>query len=169
MDPALERSFRGHKDGVTSVAFNPNMKQLVSGGLDGVVMVWNFKMQMRAFRFVGHTAAVLSVAVSPTGHLVASGSKDRSIRLWVPNVKGESTSIRAHTGPVRSVAFSSDGEQLITSSDDKSVKVWSVPAQVCEERPSPVPGPRAPCRARGKGVCRVARSYLGPWALSTSS
>lgn len=54
MDPALERSFRGHKDSVTSVAFNPNMKQLVSGSVDSTVMVWNFKPQLRAFRFAGH-------------------------------------------------------------------------------------------------------------------
>ena len=53
-DPTLERSFRGHKDAVTTVAFNANMKQLVSGSLDGCVMVWNFKPQLRAFRFVGH-------------------------------------------------------------------------------------------------------------------
>jgi len=53
-DPTLERSFRGHKDGVTSVAFNHNMKQLISGSLDGCVMVWNFKPQLRAFRFAGH-------------------------------------------------------------------------------------------------------------------
>lgn len=53
-DPTLERSFRGHKDAVTSVCFNPNMRQLVSGGLDGFVMVWNFKPQLRAFRFQGH-------------------------------------------------------------------------------------------------------------------
>lgn len=53
-DPTLERSFRGHKDAVTSVAFNHNMKQLISGGLDGSVMVWNFKPQLRAFRFAGH-------------------------------------------------------------------------------------------------------------------
>ncbi len=30
------------------------MKQLVSGSLDGCVMVWNFKPQLRAFRFAGH-------------------------------------------------------------------------------------------------------------------
>lgn len=54
-DPTLERSFRGHKDAVTSVAFNSNLKQLVSGSLDGAVMVWNFKPQLRAFRFAGHT------------------------------------------------------------------------------------------------------------------
>lgn len=113
MDPTLERSFRGHRDGVTSVAFNPNMKQLVSGGLDATVMVWNFKTQMRAFRFVGHSAAVMSVAVSPAGNLIASGSKDRTVRLWIPTVKGESTSIKAHMGPVRSVAFSADAQQVL--------------------------------------------------------
>ena len=53
-DPTLERSFRGHKDAVTSVCFNPNMKQLISGSLDNCVMVWNFKPQLRAYRFVGH-------------------------------------------------------------------------------------------------------------------
>lgn len=59
-DPTLERSFRGHKDAVTSVAFNHNMKQLISGGLDGCVMVWNFKPQLRAFRFAGHKVGTLS-------------------------------------------------------------------------------------------------------------
>lgn len=53
-DPTLERSFRGHKDAVTSVAFNSNLKQLISGSLDNCVMVWNFKPQLRAFRFAGH-------------------------------------------------------------------------------------------------------------------
>ena len=42
-DPALKRSFKGHKDGVMSAVFNPNLKQAVSGSMDGTVMVWNFK------------------------------------------------------------------------------------------------------------------------------
>ena len=53
-DPTLERSFRGHRDAVTSVCFNHNMKQLVTGSLDNCVMIWNFKPQLRAFRFAGH-------------------------------------------------------------------------------------------------------------------
>ena len=64
-DPALKRSFKGHKDSVCRVAFNPNLKQVVSGSADGTVMVWNFKMQLRAFRFVGHKDAVFSVAAAP--------------------------------------------------------------------------------------------------------
>jgi WD40 repeat protein len=58
-DPTLERSFRGHRDAVTSVAFNTNLKQLISGSLDGCVMVWNFKPQLRAFRFAGHKVSTV--------------------------------------------------------------------------------------------------------------
>ena len=32
------------------------MRQLVSAGLDGDVLVWNFKPNLRAYRFEGHTA-----------------------------------------------------------------------------------------------------------------
>lgn len=53
-DPTLERTFRGHKDSVTAVAFNPNMKQLITASLDNSLMVWNFRPQMRAYRFAGH-------------------------------------------------------------------------------------------------------------------
>ena len=53
-DPSLERTFRGHKDAITSLNFSPNMKQLVSGSKDSCLMVWNFRPQLRAFRFVGH-------------------------------------------------------------------------------------------------------------------
>ena len=55
-EPSLERAFRGHRGGVAALAFNPNMRQLVSGGLDGDVLVWNFKPSLRAYRFAGHTA-----------------------------------------------------------------------------------------------------------------
>jgi centriolar protein POC1 len=88
LDPALERSFRGHKNRVNAVSFNPNMKQVASGGEDQIVMVWNFKPQLRAFRFVGHRGAVTSVQFSPNGKLLASGSTDNTVRLWTPTVRG---------------------------------------------------------------------------------
>jgi WD40 repeat protein len=74
-DPSLERSFRGHRDTVTSVCFNPNMKQLISGSMDSTVMVWNFKAQMRAFRFVGHKVLrpPLSSAAQPRTYTRAPG------------------------------------------------------------------------------------------------
>ncbi|XP_042563135.1 POC1 centriolar protein homolog A-like [Clupea harengus] len=85
-DPSLERHFKGHRDTVTSVDFNCNMKQIATGSVDSCLMIWNLKPQMRAYRFVGHKDAVLSVQFSPSGHLVASASRDKTVRLWVPSV-----------------------------------------------------------------------------------
>ena len=85
-DPSLERSFRGHKAGVTSVAFNPNMKQIVSGSLDSCVMVWNFKPQLRAYRFVGHKVRFLAWEAARccsgfgSGALLRGGGAQRDAR-----------------------------------------------------------------------------------------
>jgi centriolar protein POC1 len=54
MDPSLERTFRGHRSYITSASFSPKMKQLASGSGDNCIMLWNFKPQLRAFRFIGH-------------------------------------------------------------------------------------------------------------------
>jgi centriolar protein POC1 len=73
-DPALTRSFKGHKDAILSTCFNPNLSQVISGSRDKTVMVWNFKPNVRPFRFVGHTGPVNSVAISPSGNTIVSGS-----------------------------------------------------------------------------------------------
>ncbi|KAJ3152331.1 POC1 centriolar protein A [Geranomyces michiganensis] len=125
LDPTLERSFRGHKDVVTALAFKPSMTQLASGSIDHSVMVWNFKPQLRAFRFVGHKGPVTCVDFSPSGALLASSSRDKTVRLWTPNVKGDVTVFKAHTSAVRCVQFSHDGGSLLTTSDDKTIKLWS--------------------------------------------
>lgn len=128
-NPQLERTFRGHRNYVTSLAFSPSLKQLASGSGDNCVMLWNFKPQLRAFRFVGHTSAVTDCKFSPDGDVLATASKDKTVRLWVPSAKAESVVMRGHTGPVRSVCFSHDGSFLLTASDDKTAKIWNLPSR----------------------------------------
>ena len=129
LDPTLERTFRGHKSVVTSVTFKPDLKQIASGSSDCSVMVWNFRPQLRAYRFMGHTGSVNDVQFSPNGRLLASASADRTVRLWRPNVRGDSCVLRGHASTVRSVDFSPDGRQLLTASDDKTMKLWALPSR----------------------------------------
>ena len=125
-DPALKRSFKGHKEGVLSTCFNPNLKQVVSGSLDGTVMVWNFKPNVRPFRFVGHKGPIHSVAISPSGNTIVSGSHDETVRIWNNSVEGNSQVIKSHSAPVKTVSLSQDGSLLLSGSDDKSLKCFQL-------------------------------------------
>jgi centriolar protein POC1 len=123
-DPTLKRSFKGHKEGVLASEFNPNLKQVVSGSIDGTVMVWNFKPNVRPFRFVGHRGPVYSVAINPTGNTIISGSADDTIRIWNNTVEGFSQVIKSHSAPVKTVSLSQDGSLLLSGSDDKTLKCF---------------------------------------------
>jgi hypothetical protein len=68
-DPTLARTFRGHAGRVTAVALDPAMGHVASGGDDAAVMVWNFKPQLRAFKFLGHT-----VRACVRGRLLRAGN-----------------------------------------------------------------------------------------------
>ena len=125
-DPALKRSFKGHKDGVSSVAFNPNLKQVISGSHDGTVMVYNFKPALRPFRFVGHKGPVHDIAVHPSGNTIVSASHDETIRVWNNTVEGYSQVIKSHSAPVKSLSLSLDGALLLSGSDDKTLKVFQL-------------------------------------------
>jgi WD40 repeat protein len=63
IDPSLERTFKGHKSYVTSLSFSPNLKHLASGSGDNSIMLWNFKPQLRAFRFLGHKVCHLLLGI----------------------------------------------------------------------------------------------------------
>lgn len=58
LDPCVERSFRGLKSIVRSVAFNPDMKQVVSASDDNVLTLWSFKADLRAYRLIAHTVSL---------------------------------------------------------------------------------------------------------------
>jgi WD40 repeat protein len=75
------RTFTGHSNWVSSVAFAPDGKTIASGSSDNTIKLWNLEgKELRTF--MGHSNWVLSVAFSPDGKTIASGSYDNSIKLW---------------------------------------------------------------------------------------
>ena len=87
-------------------------------------MVWNFKPQMRPFRFVGHKGPVYGVVVSPDGRQIVSCSADKTMRVWNNTVEGYSDVIKSHSAPVKTVALNHNGSLLLSGSDDKNLKVF---------------------------------------------
>ncbi|KAH7332908.1 WD40-repeat-containing domain protein [Rhizoctonia solani] len=146
---SLKSVFKGHTEGIVSVDFSPDSKQVVSGSYDCTIRVWDRPV-------IGFQ----SVGFSPYGAWFYSGSSDGTVCLWdatsrtivdgIP--RGHTNSIesvqfspddhticvwdgfkgtpvagpfRGHTAGVTSIAFSSDGTRIISSAFDRTICVWN--------------------------------------------
>lgn len=70
-----------HTADVRAVAWSPDGARLVSGGLDGVLLVSRSDEQGKIRILQQHSAGVESLAFSPDGRFFASGSRDAKVRI----------------------------------------------------------------------------------------
>jgi len=116
-----------HEDIVSTVAFSPDGKYVVSGSFDDTVRVWEALTGKEVIRMT-HDELVREVAFSPDGKYVVSGSDDNTARVWNAST-GIEVARMTHDDNVKSVAFSPDGKYVVSGSDDRTVRVWEAVAK----------------------------------------
>ncbi len=113
----------GHALSISSVAFSPDSKFVLTGSADITARLWEVETgnEVRQFR---HSNLVHSVAFSPDGRHVLTGSNDKIARLWEVDTGKEVRRFAGHSDGVISVAFSPDGRYVLTGSFDKTARLW---------------------------------------------
>ena len=117
---------------IQSIAFSPDGKLLVSGGIDDAVRLWDVKRQREIITYYPDPkgdgyANINAVAFSPSGETFASGGTHKEIHLW--SVAGATKVATLNTEEhVKALAFSPDGRFLAAGVRGK-VNVWSMETQ----------------------------------------
>jgi WD40 repeat protein len=83
------RTFVGHREGVYALAYSPDGRLLASGGMDGLIKIWDpvTGRELRTLR--GHSGLISSLAYSPDGRLLASGCWDKTVKVWDATIPPE--------------------------------------------------------------------------------
>jgi WD40 repeat protein len=123
----LATSAGQHTQAVTSLAWvMRNQMQVVSGGMDKQVVVWDSKTYHAVTTYKQHNASIDMVSCSVNGQTVASSADDGFVRIWdVANGKDMHGYYQDVARPLRGMAFAPDGVQLAVGGDDGIVRIWS--------------------------------------------
>jgi WD40 repeat protein len=117
--------FEGHTDTVTSVAFSPDGRSIVSGSGDNTMCVWDASTGTERYTMHGrHEGWVTSVTFSPDGQFIVSGSDDNTVRVWDATTGAERYTMHGHENEINYVAFSPNGQLIVSGSDDRTVRMW---------------------------------------------
>ena len=81
-DRPTDRVLVGHADLVTSAAFSPDGKRIVTASNDKTARLWDAATGRQIGALVGHNDAVLCAAFSPDGKRIVTASWDKTARLW---------------------------------------------------------------------------------------
>ena len=114
----------GHSDQITSVAFSPDSRRILTTSNEGIVRVWDAASGTRLHDLVGDGNQVLCAVYSPDGKRIASGGKDNNVRIWDAETFEQVARLGGHEDFVYSLAWRADSQQLISGSGDHTVRIW---------------------------------------------
>ncbi|WP_433754394.1 TIR domain-containing protein [Nocardia sp. CA-135398] len=112
--------------GVKDFNFSPDGRQLVTGGTDWNVRLWDTNSGQQIGKVLTGHGWVNNIEFSPDGRTLAVAYQDKTVQLWNTQTGDPIGKPMRTDGWVIDLAFSPDGRTLVTGGGDSTVRLWDV-------------------------------------------
>ena len=111
--------------------FRLTVKELLVGGADGIVELWNVRARKRLHSFNFILGQVQAVAFSRNGGRVVAGTNEQDVYVWDTETEHILRHFRASDRAddplaVGVLAFSPDGTKALAGNPDFTIRLWDV-------------------------------------------
>jgi WD40 repeat protein len=154
--PGADYIYRGHRAGVTTVAWSRDGRYFASGSADKTVQVWQATNGALRYTFVGHTSPVTALAWDVTSTSITSaGDEDGKVWVWNALRDEQKAGHMGQHGRVLSLAWPDPYDTtrtppvnvILSGAEDGTVQVWDAESG------------KATTTYAGQGAVRALLSY----------
>jgi WD40 repeat protein/DNA-binding SARP family transcriptional activator len=124
-----------------TAAYSPDGERVVTGGADGVALVWDVATRRVAARLTTDHGPVRAARYAQGGEQIALGFEDGTLAVADASLAASRVLLHVEDHAVRSVAFSGDGERIAAALDDGTVRVLAADGSGQAQRLSGHDGP----------------------------
>jgi WD40 repeat protein len=153
---------------VSTVAYTTNSRNVMSGGWDELLTLWDPARGEVIRRFDGHVGVVWCVVMLPDGTHALSSGDDGTLKLWDLTATRPVREFKAHDKEIWSVALLPDGRQALSASLDATMKLWdlSSPQQPIRTFPYESRILAVAVAPDGKIAVSAAKDTLQTWTIA---
>jgi WD40 repeat protein len=130
----------GHSGAVTSVAFSPDGRRLLTGSNDRTARIWDIVSRQTLTVLTGHLGTVWSAGFSPDGRCVVTASADETARIWDAETGKSLTVLAGNSGIMKSAEFSPVTSRcrfsILSRNRDKNHARLAQSQRICAIRPT---------------------------------
>ena len=129
---SLIKTLESHSNSVFAVTYSPDGKELLSGGRDAKLKVWDSENDYtQKVSIVAHMYAINDIVFSPNNLFYATGSMDKSIKIWDSKTHKllkviDKSRHAGHGTSVNKLFWSNFENLLVSASDDRSISIWKI-------------------------------------------
>jgi WD40 repeat protein len=120
----LVRTLELHDDGISSIEFSEDGKQVLSASFSKTAILWDWETGEELASFKDNS--YLCVArFAPNGVDIITGGLSQNAILWEAKTQKAIRTFKGHSSNVTDVDFTADGKYMITAGTDKVARIWN--------------------------------------------